>query len=138
MTIIVVRDGVMVVDSFVSRDDSVVGQMKKWRAVPDGNGGGFIAGSGKTSEIAQFLDEFITTGISAKDIDSGFIHLKADGSVCEFDNVWFQHDAKYYALGFGRQEAMGALAHGATAEEAVRVVCGFKDSCGGKIYVLKI
>lgn len=139
MTIIAVRDGIMAVDSLVSRDDSIIGQIKKWREVPEFHGGGFIAGSGKISEIVKFLDDFKKIGTDGdSDIDSNFIHLKADGSIWKFDNGWFQFETEYYACGFGRREAMGALAQGATAEEAVRVVCSFVDSCGGEIYVLKI
>jgi hypothetical protein len=44
----------------------------------------------------------------------------------------------FYTLGSGEQYAMGALAMGATAEEAVRVAMRFDVSTGGEITVLKL
>ena len=140
MTIITVRDGIMAVDSAVSRDDTIIGQIKKWREVPEFHGGGFISGAGSTYGVLNFLNTFKKTGVGAESgvEDCTFVHLKSDGNVWIFNSGWYQIDAEYSANGFGRQEAMGALAHGATAEEAARIVCDLVDSCGGKIHVLKV
>lgn len=138
MTIITIRDGIMVVDSWINRDDSIIGTIKKWRAVPKEYGGGFITGSGETWFITGFMDEYIKKGRCEKTGNAVFLHLKADGLVQTHNDGWFQYHAGYYAEGAGRQEAMGAMAHGASAEEAAKIVCSFVDGCGGPLHVLEI
>lgn len=139
MTIITVRDGIMAVDSEVSRDDTIVGQMQKWRAVPEVHGDGFVAGFGSLPAFIRLLDDYSKTGTCEWDnTDPGLVHLQADGSVRIFRGLWYSYDADYYAEGFGSREARGAMKHGATAEQAVRVACALVDSCGGKVHVLTV
>lgn len=48
------------------------------------------------------------------------------------------HEDVYQAWGSGSQLALGALAMGATAKEAVEVACQFCDSCGMGIDVYEL
>lgn len=53
--------------------------------------------------------------------------------IVETDMVPFDIKADFYAEGIGRELAMGALAMGATAEEAARVAIKYSTGCGGKV-----
>lgn len=47
-------------------------------------------------------------------------------------------DAPYAAFGSGRDFALGALAMGATAEQAAEVACRFCVTCGGGVDVFRV
>lgn len=49
------------------------------------------------------------------------------------DFVWAHVNKKFYACGSGVDYALGAMAHGATAEQAVRIACSLDVYCGGEI-----
>ena len=49
----------------------------------------------------------------------------------------FKMTAPYYALGSGRPEALGAMHHGATAEEAVQAAIAHDANTGGEVTVLR-
>lgn len=64
---------------------------------------------------------------------SRLIVAHLDKSVTVFEQFGFMQnfkDAPYMAWGAGRDFALGALAKGATAEEAVEIANQFSDSCG--------
>lgn len=139
MTIIAVRDGVMAVDSRVSNNGLVIGQSQKWRAVPEERGGGFIAAAGTCGEASKALDEFMDSG-AAMPTDVTAVHLRADGTVWTSESgPWYTYTAEFYAEGFAPSQARAAMMAGASAKEAVQIVCKlFPVSCGGEIHVLSV
>lgn len=138
MTIIAVRDGVMAVDSFLGGNDKFFGYFRKFAAVPAYFGGGFWAGSGDAS--------FVSAILSVDDPKSAIGHehcnmvwLLADGTVRVLDaGGWIEFEAPFYAEGSGTGLAMGAMAHGATAEEAAKIACQYSQTCGGEVHVLSV
>lgn len=140
MTVIAIRDGIMAVDSSVTCGGILNGEAQKWAKVEDFFGGGYVAGSGDIAICTNAVSSFAQHGAAMPDGDTfGFIHLRADGSVavCEKGH-WFEFDAPFYAEGSGSVLAFGAMAAGASAEEAAKVACQYDTSCGGEIHVLKI
>ncbi|PZQ99197.1 MAG: hypothetical protein DI533_00370 [Cereibacter sphaeroides] len=136
MTIIVVRDGVMAVDSRVSDGGTVVGSALKWRAVSEDLGGGYIAGSGDLGKVERNFATFLSGEGELLD-GVALVWLKPDGAVMEFDGGWYQTQAPFLAYGSGRHVALGALMMGADAVRAVEIACeAMPGSCGGKIHRL--
>ena len=139
MTIIVVKGGMMAVDSLVSDDGGrVVGYVQKWRAVPDERGGGFIATTGPVGVCSKAMDDFLASETDMpKDVTA--VHLRADGTVWTSDGgPWYNYFAEFYAEGYGRA-AVAAMMAGASAKEAAQIVCRlYPGVCGGEIHVLSV
>jgi ATP-dependent HslUV protease subunit HslV len=53
------------------------------------------------------------------------------------DGLMTQEGCEFYALGSGSRIAYGALAAGASAEEAVRIAARYDTSTGGEVVVLR-
>jgi hypothetical protein len=55
------------------------------------------------------------------------------------DGLYFSGPIKsqFHAIGSGAKYALGAMAHGATAEQAVGVACQFDMHCGGDVMTLE-
>lgn len=141
MTIVVVRDGVMALDSSVSCGDMLIGTAVKWVAVDPLVGGGYAAGAGPLNRVLPALRDVQQHGESAEAPEEvEILWLKADGSVREAINSGFYgYNAPYYALGSGIAVALGALSAGTTAAETVQIVCALMPAkCGGEIVVLRL
>ncbi len=139
MTIIAVRDGVMVVDSLVSNNGLVGGYVQKWRPVPEARGGGYIAATGAIGDAFKAMEIFISSGADMpKDVAA--LHLRADGTVwISEEGPWYTYQAEFYAEGFGGSQAMAVMMTGASAKEAAQIVCKlFPGTCGGEIHVLSV
>lgn len=126
MTTICYRDGVLAADTAVFDRGTYCGQMVKIAAAPDGTIGG---GAGAQADVSAMV-EWLRGGMSGEpptisDDDSEFIWVKPDGT------MWWrgprskvtQVVADYLAIGSGFRLAMGAMAHGASARQAVEIAC---------------
>lgn len=142
MTVIAIRDGVLAVDSLISGGGVNHGRAAKWAAIPDLFGGGFAAASGDLARGLEGLRDLAARGEvfwPRDDTGVAILHLKADGSVWLFElGQWITYDAPFYAAGSGEQIALGAMAAGATAEEAVNIACEYSQTCGGAVHVLRL
>jgi ATP-dependent protease HslVU (ClpYQ) peptidase subunit len=131
MTVIVYRDGVMAADTRAWSGDSVpVGWKKKIRRLEDGRLVGcscpevgvpnafldWIA-AGAPEDAKPKIDD--NEGLSGLVVDAqgqGWLYtanMQCSGPI----------HAPYFAIGSGEKYALGALAMGATAEEAVQAAC---------------
>lgn len=142
MTIVAVRDGVLAVDSYIGSGRAGNGRMVKWARVHERHGGGFVACAGDAAPGQQFIRSFESSADPmerpAEGADIAAIWLRADGSVREWSIGWLEYEAEFYAIGSGTAEALGAMAAGATAEQAAYIACRFRGDCGGDISVLKV
>lgn len=143
MTIICVRDGVMAVDSLVVSEGCLIGHVKKWVRVPLKHGGGYAAFTGDAGRCAAARDLLPKLGhkmvLTSDDVWA--VWLKADGEVVHMDasGVWYASEAAFHAQGKPWEFAMGAMATGASAEEAARLCCQYYPGvCGGEITVLRV
>lgn len=75
----------------------------------------------KTSDFANLI---VATTNGIREYGQGAIPIVMDDSFC--------------AWGSGSAIALGALAMGATAEEAARIACRYSSSCGNGIDIYKI
>jgi len=137
MTIIAIKDGVIVADSWTQDYGVLLGSVQKIVAVPEDHGGGFIAGVGTASHIYAAIDTFLETGIMETAEKDGpvFLWLRSGGQVFRFEDGkgWYSVVADYHAIGAGWSLAIGAMAYGASAFDAVGICCKLHASCGGKI-----
>ena len=141
MTVIAIRDGIMAVDSAVSFKEMVIGSVKKWRAVPELFGGGFIAFSGNIDTGGAAMRQFADMGEVIQSFgDFALLHLRQNGSVAEWicQGPWLEFEAPFYAAGSGDKFTTGALAAGATAEQAAKLTCEYIYGCGGEIHILSV
>lgn len=139
MTIVCVRDGVLVVDSLVTCGPARSGTAVKWAEVHAHRGGGFVAVAGALGRTARFLAAMREpVGDPGMSDDDGALWLLPSGEVREWDmGDWISIAAPFHAIGSGSHFALGAMAHGATAEEAAHIACDLCTTCGGDVVVLR-
>lgn len=143
MTIICVRDGIMAVDSLAGAEGCRTGYVKKWVEVPAKHGGGFAAFTGDAGRCAAARDLLPKRGpkMVLTSGDVWVVWLKADGQVVQMDasGVCYASGAPFFAQGGPWHFALGAMAGGASAEDAARLCCEYYPGvCGGEITVLRI
>lgn len=130
MTTIAYRDGIMAADSLVvSVSDVRRGHGQKITRLKDGGLLGFCGGTGYQPLIVQWLNN----GAEAKDRpvidkeDGGVAGLlvRQDGATYTFGNglLFAEVEALYLAAGSGNELALGAMAAGLSAENAVKIAC---------------
>lgn len=138
MTIIAVKDGIMAVDSMVTVGELKCGTTQKWMLVDDFFGGGFVAGCGDLSDVNNAMTQFLS-GDKPDKLPDGSVLVWMDpaGKVKIYcGESWVEVDAHFYAEGSGMNVAIGAMAAGASAEEAAEIACEYVTTCGGEVHVL--
>lgn len=138
MTVIAIKDGIIAADSSCYASGVYAGGMSKIHAVPAEFGGGFIAGSGAAARVKVAIDAIQKQGGDARpaknDEEINLIWLRADGTVWAVEKeATFQITSPFHAEGSGRAIALGAMAAGASAEEAVRIACDLEQNCRGPV-----
>lgn len=144
MTTIAYRDGVLAADTQVNNDGVRVGTVQKVHRRADGH---MAAGSGDFSYTQRFIAWFLAgeqgdPPLPCRDGDQrdegqGFIFRPSGEIVCFEGSGPNTLTAPYWAQGSGRDFALGAMAHGAAAEEAVRAAMRHDVWTGGEITVLR-
>ena len=150
MTAIAYRDGILVTDRQVTWSSVVTVADKHKRITIPGFGDCFVCMSGFVygEEVVFEMLETTTKGTGADIGDMrcqsryGFLITKdlhvhgiyGDGRV----GMREHHENKYFAEGSAFQFLMGAMAHGASAEEAVRLACELCDGCGQGVNVINV
>lgn len=140
MTIVAVKGGVMAVDSLVCQGDLILGEVFKFKKVPDHLGGGWIAGAGVIEGVVEVINAFCVDGGAVAKLDGrecDFIHLRGDGTVaCSEYGEWAEIPSGIFAVGSGSPQAMTAMHLGKDAQCAAEVACALSISCGGTVHVL--
>lgn len=124
MTTIAVRDGVMAADCGQIAGGLRRGTINKIERI----NGKLVGCGGDVSEIEAFAEWLRNPSKERpkfdKDDNFGAITLDENGvSVWDVKCYPQPLDAPYYAIGSGNEVAIGAMAAGKTAEEAVRIAC---------------
>lgn len=142
MTIIVYSDGVLAADSGFVQCDLMWGEAEKiWRR-DDGTLIGAHGDAGFCETFRAWVlggeegeppqpersEDSYSEGLVVR--PSGQIEIHTPSGVLPFTGP-------YYAMGSGFQIALGALAMGATAEQAVLIACEKHIYCGGPVTVLR-
>jgi hypothetical protein len=140
MTTIAYKDGVLAADTLSTWGDSRDGH-----AIKIAKRGPFMAaGSGCLAHVQAFLDWF-KGGMKADPPPMGEGEKQAFGFIFVGDGKfltwgalgWEQCRDDVFAAGSGSEFAKGAMSHGASAEEAVRIAITHDTKSGGKVTVLR-
>lgn len=143
MTTIAYRDGVMASDSLVTKGHSHRDgtSQKVYRLGPPGRG--ILVGIAGQWPAAQRLVDWLRAGAHGEPPDMGgekgaeALIIMPDGLIVSVTWAgWERYRAEYVTLGCGSDYASGAMAHGATAEEAVAASLVHESASGGPIQVV--
>ena len=140
VTTIAYRDGILAVDSQVSDGNRFDGTMQKWA-----RGHGWIAamaGAANRFEVMKTVTidpenvpAFEKTALSEN--EELIIVTEAGVFFCN-SNGLLKFDADFYVAGSGGSLAMGAMAAGATAEQAVQIACKYDIKTCEPVHVLRV
>ncbi len=138
MTTIAFKNGVLAADTLIATN-TVAGEMTKIAMCDRFMGGG----SGDVVDVSNFLD-WVEEGADLKalpkfsDNFTGILVDKSHYIYLVYENgVSRPISAPFYATGCGQEVAKGALAAGATAEEAVQAAIHISPYTGGHVDVLR-
>ena len=151
MTAIAYRDGVLAADTETTSGDLLGGHSLKIARSPEGT---IAAAAGQAGTAAQFrrmvkdggIDNWIASNFSQRlpiEADHngfGAIIVTAAGRViCVDYRGWaVEFDAPFYTEGSAGVLLTGAMAAGATAEEAVRIAIKHDAWCGGDVQTERV
>ena len=140
MTTVAYKDGIMAFDSRVTSDYSHIGYMTKGRKTSKF----LVSTCGSVEEGEMFMDWIAGGGITAdrklfgldKDLDN-FIGMcvNKSGKVFIYESKLYPFviDAPFHAIGSGADFAIGAMAAGKSATDAVKIAAKFDLATGGAI-----
>ena len=138
MTTIAYRDGLMAADSHVNGDGIRQGSITK---IGRNSAGDLIGVCGSASLVQKLLSAF-ASGDESHEIKEGqgeALIARATGTIEFWDyHGHYQLGARYAATGSGFQIALGAMAFGASAEQAVTCAAQHDTSTGGLIHTLRL
>lgn len=143
MTTIAYRAGVLAADSLISYQSYTNGSRPKITTCGD-----FLVAMAGPARYRRPLEEWIMEGHPPDQVPKVLIDnedkfnaliVDKDGLAHEFDNGFLLPVfADYTAVGSGSLLALGAMAHGASAEEAVIAACLHDKSSGGPVSAMPI
>jgi hypothetical protein len=143
MTTVALRDGVIAAERLITNRDIVVGLQKKL-FVATGPGGSYVHASVGECGHDDAVGKWIGDGMNPTEIPDIGEHGHAVVVWCgglrtlTCGLMYEAGEAPFHAWGNGRVIALGAMAAGASAEEAVEIACRFDVYSRGPIDVIKI
>lgn len=141
MTTIAYRDGVLAADTAMCQGGVMVGSVVK---IARRFNGDMCGSAGDAVYNAAFTRWFVLgedgPAPEAKQetnyFDRGVIFRKAGGIDVFEPRGRFSVIASYFAIGSGKESALGAMFAGASAFDAIRAACAHDPHTGGEITVL--
>jgi len=138
MTTIALRNGVMAGDTQVTEGDTLVASgCRKVRRLRDGRLYGF------SGDIEQ--GEIMLRALRKGEAPPKLRGIKAilvyqDGVVSLWEGaIWIkQQHAPFFAIGNGTDFALGAMAAGADAKQAVKIAMKFDTATGGRVQTVRL
>lgn len=145
MTTIAFRDGILAADQAIFDRDTYCGQTVKIHRAGCGSIGGVAGCFGDASTFREWMSsavvvDFIVNPPPQFDHEnSEALLIKPDGSVFWIGpgKRWVQQWGPYFAIGSGFRIAMGALAAGVSAEQAVKIACDLDAYTRGPVDTLR-
>lgn len=140
MTIIAYQNGIMAADGRVHADDTICTD----DAVKIIANAGWVGGAaGYWTDVMAFLEWMQTNRrrkFRPKSDDFEALLVSPRGEIFYIDGEGARErvTGNRWAIGSGWQFAIGAMAAGSTAQEAVEIACKFVTTCGGKITTLRV
>lgn len=136
MTAIAYRDGVLAADSRANQGALIISSRSK--KIARRTDGWLIGVAGECAAADEFMARFIAgdndwrpPGITKAEDGFQALLIAPDGLIWNaHESGRFRIDADFAAEGSATNFLFGAMAAGASAEEAVRLACLFRGDCG--------
>jgi hypothetical protein len=134
MTTLAYRHGVLAADSLTTSNGYRDGQAIKIRKL-----GPLLVGGCGTSAICEQFVDWVKNGMkgdspwTGKDAGNSMVVLPDDTILVWGHNGPWRSRSDFYAMGSGELLALGAMAHGANAAEAVEAAMRFDVHSGGPV-----
>ncbi len=138
MTTIAYRDGYVAADSASWKGDVLMGYVNKIHEVSEGV---VFVGCGVLHEVRSMVESYESRTPFPELKDATVVQFNPNKRIMEYgsEGYAFLCDHKtYMAWGSGSQLALGAMAAGATAEEAVKAAVKHDAFTAGKVKVVKV
>ena len=142
MTTLAYKSGILAFDSKVTADGLCSGTMTKGRVTKKY----LVAACGAAEDVEAFLDWMDAGGIQddkkkfglEREVDISAISVDKKGIVRHYGGRLYPYkiQASFHADGSGGHLAIGAMAHGATAVQAVKIASTYDSYTGGKVNTL--
>lgn len=138
MTTICYRAPHIAGDSLAWEENTCVGTMQKCGQMADGSLWGFAGSVGALSRVRLWLD-YPMGDPPELDEHTTIMIVQRSGLVRIWEKEgWVDLEAPFHAAGTGSDIARGAMAFGATAEQAVKIACDFDAFTGGAVGVFTL
>jgi ATP-dependent HslUV protease subunit HslV len=142
MTVIAYRDGLLAADSLATAGHVITGRIQKIWRFDDGR---LLGGAGGAGDMRSFV-AWALGGCAGhwecQDKENGFSALvvRAEGEVVIYDAEGRDClvEAEFIARGAGAELAIGAMAMGARADQAVEVACRYSVWCEGPVQTARL
>lgn len=133
MTTIAYRNGILAADTGVYSNGFCEARVSKIRKLTTG----IVGSSGNAAHFQAFwiwinagcTEQYVPKLDKEDSFDGVYIQLSSSGpEITIYDRFMVGisvHSTEFYALGTGREIAMGAMAMGAAPAEAIRIACRF-------------
>jgi hypothetical protein len=144
MTTIAYRDGILAADRAIFDRDTYCGETLKIHRANGGEIGGVAGCFGDASTFRQWMASLDGVDLSGppsfEHENSEALFLTPDGRCFWIGpgKRWVQQHGPFFAIGSGFRIAMGALAAGASAEQAVKIACDLDSYTRGPVDTLKL
>jgi len=144
VSVVAYKDGILAADTraYGGRGQTSPGSKSKIHRLADGTRVGIV--SATPGEPERFLDWMKAgedrTAWTGDKPDLRALIIRPNGEVfLAEDSIWWSGpiDCQSYAIGSGSDFALGAMAMGATAKQAVYVACDFDSNSGPPVQTLE-
>lgn len=139
MTTIAYKDGIMAADTQVSGSSTKFASIVKIAKTPSGSlvgAAGHCTWINKLITWASSSDDDATPPLPEIGHGSGFL-IRPDRTIVGIEETGtFECASPYYATGSGEKFAMGVMAFGGSAEDAVRVSINLDLATGGEVITI--
>jgi len=98
-----------------------------------------IGCAGEIQECLAFLEWYKSEGLPKPTLKEGFsAYVVSDKKLYKYESMLYPYlmDMPFWAAGCGADYAIGAMAAGKSAKEAVEIACKFDNQCGLGVDVL--
>jgi len=143
MTTIAYRSGVLAADTLIAYNTITNGERDKIERCGD-----YLVAMAGVTWVRPILEEWVRAGCDPNEVPEQLLDnqdkfaaliVAPNGLAHEFDSGYLVPvHADYTAIGSGALIAMGAMAHGATAEEAVMAASRHDKATGGPVTAHKV
>lgn len=141
MTSIAYRDGVLAADSGVQSRGTRIGSVQKVFKAKDGSLLAYAGDANLAADVAEWVDGGLRHDSVPDTADRGTIlWVQPDGSVHIIDGGGkpYPVEAPFYAEGSGEDLALGAMAAGASAVQAIEIAIHFDSGSSGPVQFVEL